>query len=245
MPVKKETILDIRGLCVNYGLRLALSHVSMHLNKGEIVTLLGANGAGKTTTLNAVCGLLPIQKGSLSFYGKDLCQIPPHELASNGIGYVTEDKTIFPPMTVLDNLVLGGYSKSGKNKKQEMEKNFTTVFTLFPVLGQRKMQPAGTLSGGEQQMLAVGRALMSNPRLLLLDEPSLGLAPLIISEMMKVISELRQQDISVFLVEQNARAALRIVDRGYIMEGGKIVSKGTAKELMADKTVRSAYLGGV
>jgi branched-chain amino acid transport system ATP-binding protein len=159
------------------------------------------------------------------------------------MGFVTEEKTIFAPMSVMDNLILGGYSRRGREKKEEREQNYATVFNLFPILKSREKQKAGTLSGGEQQMLAVGMALMSNPKLLLMDEPSLGLAPLIVAEVMRVISELRKKGISIFLVEQNAQAALKIADRGYVMEGGEIITEGTAKQLLHDEKVRFAYLG--
>ena len=242
--VLQTKALELKGLSVNYGSVPALRRVSLYVNHGEIVTLLGANGAGKTTTLKAIYNLIPAARGEVLFFGEPIGGFPPHKIVERGMSLVAEERTLFAPMSVMDNLILGAYRRSGRDKKEEREKNLATAFSLFPVLKKREKQKAGTLSGGEQQMLAVARALMSNPRVLLLDEPSLGLAPLIIAEVMRVISELRQRGISVFLVEQNARAALKIADRGYVMEGGRIVTEGTAKELLCDEKVRTAYLGG-
>ena len=236
--------LELKDLSVNYGSVPALRHVSLHVNAGEIVTLLGANGAGKTTTLKAIYGLIPVAEGEVLLFGEPIKGLPAYEAVERGMSFVAEEKTIFSPMIVLDNLILGGYCRRGRKNKEERERNLATVFNLFPVLKHRQKQKAGTLSGGEQQMLAVGRALMSSPKLLFLDEPSLGLAPLVIAEMMRVISELRGRGLSLFLVEQNARAALKIADRGYVMEGGRVITEGTAAELLDDEKVRSAYLGG-
>ena len=240
----QEKALELKGLSVNYGFVPALRQVSLHINTGEIVTLLGPNGAGKTTTLKAIYGLIPAHGGDILFFGEAMKGLPAHQVVGRGMSLMAEERTIFTPMSVRDNLLLGGYCRRGRGRKEEREKNLSAVFNLFPVLKRRERQKAGTLSGGEQQMLALGRALMSSPRLLLLDEPSLGLAPLVIAEMMRAISELRKKGLSLFLVEQNARAALKIADRGYVMEGGRIVTEGTAEELLGDEKVRSAYLGG-
>ncbi len=241
MDIGKERALELKEVSVNYGLVPVLKQVTLHVDGGEIVTLLGANGAGKTTTLKAIYGLIPVKEGNILFFGDSIKGFPPYRLVDLGICLVTEEKTIFAPMTVMDNLILGAYSRQNR---EERKRNFEIVFKLFPILKDRLKQRAGTLSGGEQQMLALGRVLMSNPRFLLLDEPSLGLAPLIVGEMMKAISGLREKGLSLFLVEQNARAALKIANRGYVMAGGRIVTEGSAMELLSDERIRSAYLGG-
>lgn len=243
MANSRTTALELKEISVNYGLVPALRGVSLQVDSGEIGTLLGSNGAGKTTTLKAVYGLIPMRGGEVFCFGESIKGRSPSELVNRGVSLVTEERTIFAPMSVMDNLILGGYCRRGKGMRSEREKNFAAVFNLFPVLKSRERQKAGTLSGGEQQMLAVGRALMSNPRLLLLDEPSLGMAPLIIAEMMRVISTLKGRGISVFLVEQNARAAFTVADRGYVMAGGKIMTEGSTAQLLSDEGVRTAYLG--
>lgn len=243
LPADTEKVLQIRDVDARYGLVPALTGVSLQVREGEIVTLLGSNGAGKTTTLNAVYGILPIVKGNILFREKSILGLSPQRLVRLGMCYVPEGGKIFSPMTVMDNLILGSYSIRGKGKKSEIDENFQTVFNLFPVLKNSRKRLAGTLSGGERQMLTLARALMSSPNLLLLDEPSLGLAPMLITEVMKLIAKMRDQRLSVLLVEQNARAALRICDRGYVMEGGEIKIQGDAGRLLSDERVRTAYLG--
>ena len=244
MSVNQDKVLDVKGVYASYGPVPALTDVSLHVNEREIVTLLGANGAGKTTTLNTIYGILPMVKGDVVFKGQQIKGLTPQKLVTLGICYVPEGGKIFAPMSVMDNLILGSYSRHGKGKREELESNLATVFRLFPVLKEYRRRLAGTLSGGERQMLTLARGLMSSPRLLLLDEPSLGLAPTLITEVMRLIAELRDKGLSVLLVEQNARAALRIADRGYVMEGGKITIEGSAEQLLSDERVRSAYLGG-
>ena len=244
MKAHQQKLLDTREICANYGPVPALRNVSLYMKEQEIVTLLGANGAGKTTTLNTIYGFLPIAKGEIFYCGDSIKGVPPQKLVRLGICYVPEGAKVFAPMTVMDNLILGSYSRQGKVKKEEINGNFSIVFNLFPILRECKKRLAGTLSGGERQMLALARGLMSSPKLLLLDEPSLGLAPAIITELMRVISTLRERGLSVLLAEQNARAALRIANRGYVLEGGKITIEGNAQELFANEGVRSAYLGG-
>lgn len=244
MTDKQQHILEIKKVYANYGPVPALTDVSLHVKEREIVTLLGANGAGKTTTLNTIYGVLPIVRGEVFFRGRHIKGLTPQKLVSLGICYIPEGGKVFAPMTVMDNLVLGTYSRRGRGKREEIERDFATVFKLFPVLKEYRRRLAGTLSGGERQMLTLARGLMSSPRLLLLDEPSLGLAPTLITEVMRLIAEMRDRGLSVLLVEQNARAALRIADRGYVMEGGKISIEGTAEQLLSDERVRSAYLGG-
>jgi len=244
MAVIREKILEMKEVYANYGPVIALINVSLYVKKGEIVTFLGANGAGKTTTLNAIYGVLPIVRGEVIFDGQRINGLAPQKLPAMGICYVPEGVKVFAPMTVMDNLLLGSYSRRGKERKKEIERNLATGFDLFPILKERRQRLAGTLSGGERQMLAIARGLMSSPRLLLLDEPSLGLAPALITEVMRLIAKLRDRGLSVLLVEQNARAALRVADRGYVMERGKIVIEGIAEQLLYDERVRSAYLGG-
>ena len=234
----------MKDVFAQYGPVPALTDVSLHVREGEIVTLLGSNGAGKTTTLNTIYGFLPILAGNIFFRDEIIRGLSPQKLVGMGICYVPEGGEVFAPMTVYDNLKLGSYSRRGKGRKEEINRNLTTIFNLFPVLKTHGKRPAGTLSGGELKMLTIARALMSSPRFLLLDEPSLGLAPTLISELMRVIKELRDHGLSVLLVEQNARAALRIAERGYIMNGGSITITGSAGELLVDDSVMSAYLGG-
>ena len=244
MAVNQEKVLEVREVYANYGPVPALTDVSLHVKEREIVTLLGANGAGKTTTLNTIYGIVPIVRGEVFFHEQRIKGLMPHKLVSLGICYIPEGGKVFAPMTVMDNLILGSYSRRGKGKREEIERDFATVFKLFPLLKEYRRRLAGTLSGGERQMLTLARGLMSSPRLLLLDEPSLGLAPTLITEVMRLIAEMRDRGLSVLLVEQNARAALRIADRGYVMERGKITIEGTAEQLLSDERVKSAYLGG-
>ncbi len=231
-------LLEVEDLRVAYGAIEALRGISLEVDEGEIVTLLGANGAGKTTTLRTVSGLLRPRSGTLTFDGRRIDGIPPHEVVALGIGHVPEGRRIFPRMSVRENLLMGAYRRRG-----DVSSDIDRVFSLFPVLKERSGQDGGTLSGGEQQMLAIGRALMSAPRLLLLDEPSMGLAPLVVQKIFEIIREINAQGTTVLLVEQNAAQALRLASRGYVLETGKIVMSEAAAALMDDPRVRAAYLG--
>lgn len=236
-------MLEVKAVSTYYGQIQALKGVSLKVDDGEIVALIGANGAGKTTLLNTICGTLVPRRGQVTFDGQEITRLPPEKVVRLGISHVPERRQIFGEMSVLDNLMLGAYHRFGKETKAAIQRDLDTVFEIFPILKERQKQPGGTLSGGQQQMLAVGRGLMSRPKLLLLDEPSLGLAPLLVREIMRVVGELRSRGTTVLLIEQNARAALRIADRGYLMETGKVVLEGTASDLIADPKVQSAYLG--
>jgi branched-chain amino acid transport system ATP-binding protein len=238
-----RTMLRVQSLNTFYGNIQALRGISLHVDEGEIVTLLGANGAGKTTLLNTICGLIPSRKGRISLYDEDIINRPPEKIVRLGISQVPEGRQLFGDLTVLDNLILGSYLRYRKERK-EIRRHLDSVFGIFPILRDRQRQPSGTLSGGEQQMLAIGRALMAKPRLLLLDEPSMGLAPRIVSEIFRVVRRLRSdQNTTILLVEQNARVALDIADRGYILETGRIVLQGTSEELLENKEIKRAYLG--
>jgi branched-chain amino acid transport system ATP-binding protein len=235
-------MLRILNLYAYYGSVTALSGVTCHIREGEIVALIGANGAGKTTLLNAVCGLVR-REGEVSFQGRSLMGVPSERLVSLGIAQVPEGRQLFAPMTVAENLELGAYRRFRRDAKAEIIADLERNYLLFPKLKERLEQKAGTLSGGEQQMLAIARALMARPRLLLLDEPSLGLAPLVVETILATLSRLRGEGMTVLLVEQNARAALKIADRAYVMETGRIILSGSAQDLLADRQVTRAYLG--
>ena len=235
-----EPILTIRNIEVNYGTIPALHGIDMEVQKGEIVTLIGANGAGKTTTLRTISGLLRPKKGEVLYSGKKITGMRPHLVTKMGISHVPEGRGIFANLTVEDNLELGTYLRRDKVEKREYER----IYTLFPVLEQRIKQNAGTLSGGEQQMLAIARALMSKPQVLLLDEPSLGLAPQLVQAIFRVIKEINQEGVTILLVEQNAHMALMTAHRGYVMETGKIVLTDATKNLLASDRIKKAYLGG-
>lgn len=235
------TMLKINDINVFYGAIHAIKGASLEVNEGEIVTLIGANGAGKSTILRTISGLLKPKGGSIQFEGRDIAGLPAHEIVKGGISQVPEGRRIFAEMTVLENLELGAFTRKDKDGiKSDME----MVFNRFPRLKERISQLAGTLSGGEQQMLAMGRALMSRPRLLLLDEPSMGLAPLLIREIFAIIQDINKAGTTVLLVEQNANMALSIAHRAYVLETGRITLSGEAKELAASEDVRKAYLGG-
>jgi len=235
-------MLEIKNLAVNYGAITALHGISLSVPDGKIVTLIGANGAGKTTTLKTISGLLKPNVGEILYGGKDIAGLPPHRIVALGISQAPEGRMIFANLTVLENLLLGAYLQ--KNKAV-VRQDLGQVFSLFPRLKERETQVAGTLSGGEQQMLAIGRALMSRPRLLLLDEPSLGLAPLLVKTIFEKIVEInRQQGLTILLVEQNANLALEISHYGYVLETGKVVLEGDSAQLRQDSRVKSAYLGG-
>jgi len=233
-------ILSVSQLRVSYGQIEALHGIDIEVNEGEIVTLIGANGAGKTTTLRTISGLLKPKHGSVHFHGDDITGVKPYVITGKGISHVPEGRGIFANLTVSDNLELGAYLRKDKVTKQEYER----IFTLFPILKDRIKQNAGTLSGGEQQMLAISRALMSKPQVLLLDEPSLGLAPQMVQTIFSVIREINAEGTTILLVEQNAHMALTAAHRGYVMETGRIVLHDTTKALLASERVKQAYLGG-
>ena len=233
-------MLELHGVQAGYGSIQALRDVSLHVAEGEIVTLIGANGAGKSTTLMTICGLLTAQAGEIRFAGKSLRGLQPHEVVGLGIVQVPEGRRIFPQMSVLENLQLGAYLRRDRDG---IRRDLDHVMELFPILAQRRQQAGGTLSGGEQQMLAISRALMARPRLLLLDEPSLGLAPLVIRQIFAMIRRINREGTTVFLVEQNANQALKLAHRGYVLENGRVVLNGTAAELLDNPAVQRAYLG--
>jgi branched-chain amino acid transport system ATP-binding protein len=236
-------LLEVDDLCVNYGRIEAIRNVSFTVDEGEIVTLIGANGAGKTTTMKTVSGLRPVRLGSIRFQGKDITNMPAHDRPVLGIAQSPEGRGCFVGMSVLENLDMGAYARKDR-KSPKVKEDLDRVFGLFPRLAERKSQIAGTMSGGEQQMLAIGRALMANPKLLLLDEPSMGLAPKLIQQIFDIVTEINQQGTTVLLVEQNAAQALKRAHRAYILETGEIVREGTGAELAADPAVKAAYLGG-
>ena len=233
-------MLEIKDVEVYYGVIQALKGISFEVNQGEVIALIGANGAGKTTTLHTVTGLLQAKKGSVTFEGKDITRMSAHNIVKLGIAHVPEGRRVFSNLTVYQNLRMGAYTRSDKN---EIEESLKLVYERFPRLQERKNQMAGTLSGGEQQMLAMGRALMSKPKLIVMDEPSMGLSPIFVNEIFDIIQKVSAGGTTVLLVEQNAKKALSIADRAYVLETGKIVLSGNAQELLNDDSVRKAYLG--
>ena len=235
-----ETLLNVEGINVYYGAIHAIKDVSFHVDEGEIVTLIGANGAGKTTTLQTISGLLRSKTGSITFQGHNISSVRPDKLVSQGLAQVPEGRRIFLQMSVEENLEMGAYTQSPSGVPQDLE----MVFGLFPRLKERRRQVAGTLSGGEQQMLAMGRALMSHPRLLMLDEPSMGLAPILVEQIFDIIRDLNQHGSTILLVEQNAQMALSVAHRGYVLETGKVITTGTGAELIQSPDIKKAYLGG-
>lgn len=232
-------ILEVKNLEVYYGVIQAIRGISFEVNQGEIIALIGANGAGKTTTLQTITGLIPSKAGHIFYEGKEITKMPGHKLVPMGIAHVPEGRRVFAQLTVLQNLKLGAYTRKDKN---EIEETLQMIYRRFPRLEERKNQFAGTLSGGEQQMLAMGRALMSHPKLIVLDEPSMGLSPIYVNEIFDIIRKINEDGTTVLLVEQNAKKALSIADRAYVLETGSIALSGDAKELMNDDSVRKAYL---
>ena len=235
-----EQILKVDNINVYYGAIHAIKGVSFHVDRGEVVTLIGANGAGKSTTLQTISGLLRSRTGSVEFLAENISRLPPHKIVERGLAQVPEGRRIFLQMTVQENLEMGAYTRSGSGVDEDLEK----VFAQFPRLKERRRQVAGTLSGGEQQMLAIGRALMSSPKLLMLDEPSMGLAPILVEQIFDIIRRLHENGTTILLVERNAQMALSVADRAYVMETGSISLSGTGKELAESDQVKKAYLGG-
>ncbi|HEY5847127.1 MAG TPA: ABC transporter ATP-binding protein [Microlunatus sp.] len=232
-------MLEVKDLQVAYGRVRAVKGISFTVEQGQVVTLVGTNGAGKTTTLRTISGLIRPQAGEIWFEGQRIDATPAHEVTMRGLAHSPEGRRIFPRLTVEDNLRLGAFARKDKNITSDLER----AFALFPILKDRRSQPAGTFSGGEQQMLAIGRAMMSRPKLLMLDEPSMGLSPLMMQRIMSTITELQSEGVTILLVEQNAQAALSLADYGYVLEVGKIVLEDTGKKLLTDENVRKAYLG--
>lgn len=233
-------MLEIKNLEVYYGVIQAIKGISFEVNEGEVIALIGANGAGKTTTLHAVTGLIPVKSGEIIFEGKNVTKTPGHKIVSMGMAHVPEGRRVFAQLSVYQNLKMGAYTRKDKD---EIGRNLEMVYKRFPRLEERKNQMAGTLSGGEQQMLAMGRALMSQPKIILMDEPSMGLSPIFVNEIFDIIKEVSAAGTTVLLVEQNAKKALSIADRAYVLETGRITLQGDAKELMNDESVKKAYLG--
>ena len=234
------TILKVDDINVYYGSIHAIKGISFEVEEGEVVTLIGANGAGKSTTLNTISGLLRSKTGSIEFMGQSLAKVPSHKIVERGLALVPEGRRIFLQMTVQENLEMGAFTQKGGETQQDLEK----IYALFPRLKERLKQMAGTLSGGEQQMLAMGRALMSHPKLLMLDEPSMGLAPILVEQIFEIIQNLHKAGTTILLVEQNAQAALSVADRGYVLETGRVTLTGPGRQLLADEAVKKAYLGG-
>ncbi len=235
-----KPILEVTDLSVYYGVIQALKGISFHVNRGEIVALIGANGAGKTTTLHTLSGLINADSGKIDYKGHDLTKVPSHQIVTFGMAQVPEGRRVFSEMTVLQNLKMGAYTRKDK---AELEATLKKVYSRFPRLEERKNQLAGTLSGGEQQMLAMGRALMSHPDLILMDEPSMGLSPIFVNEIFSIIEDVNKDGVTVLLVEQNAKKALSIANRAYVLETGTIAKEGDAKELLNDEAIKKAYLG--
>lgn len=239
-PTASTPLLDIRNMDVAYGGIRAVRQLNLHVHPGERVALIGANGAGKSTTLRAICGLVPLAAGSVHYQGKSLAGQPVHAMVRQGLVMVPEGRGIFPQLTIEENLHMGAYSRQDKiNFAQELQQ----VYQRFPRLAERRLQTAGTLSGGEQQLLAMGRAILSKPKLLLLDEPTMGLAPIMVDKIFEVIEDIAQQGVTILLIEQNARLALEVSQRGYVLESGELTLQGSARDLLHDPKVRAAYLG--
>lgn len=233
-------MLEIKDIKVYYGMIQAIKGISFEVNEGEVIALIGANGAGKTTILHTITGLLSPKSGSVFFEGKDITKVPAHKIVSLGMAHVPEGRRVFAELTVYENLKMGAYTRKDKD---EIEQTLQMVYKRFPRLQERKNQLAGTLSGGEQQMLAMGRALMSHPKIIVMDEPSMGLSPILVNQIFEIIEEVSKSGTTVLLVEQNAKKALAIADRAYVLETGKIVLEGDAKKLMNDDSIKKAYLG--
>ncbi len=236
-------MLRLRNLDAGYGKLSVLRRVSLHVRQGEIVTIVGANGAGKTTLLRTVAGLVRARAGEIAFDGRDVSRLATEKVVALGCSLVPEGRQVFAPMPVRENLLLGAHVQYARGRRHEVAADLERIYGLFPVLASREHQLAGTLSGGEQQMLAIGRALMARPRLMMLDEPSMGLAPLVVKDIFGIVKRISEEGTTVLLVEQNARSALRIASRGYVLETGRIVLQGTAEELLANRDVQRAYLG--
>ena len=233
-------MLEVKDLEVYYGVIQSIKGISFEVNKGEVIALIGANGAGKTTTLHTITGLISPKKGHVIFEGKDITKVPAHKIVSMGMAHVPEGRRVFAELSVYENLRMGAYTRKDKS---EIEESLANVYKRFPRLEERKNQMAGTLSGGEQQMLAMGRALMSKPKIILMDEPSMGLSPILVNEIFDIIRAVSESGTTVLLVEQNAKKALAIADRAYVLETGKIVLEGNAKDLLEDDSIKKAYLG--